>query len=1381
VRRLAGVAVALAVLLTGRTRMASAQASTQASSLPAAVWQPAPTGHAVRALAERRFDAAAGLRSATMYAMAFDTDGRPWVGAEDGLFRYAGSVWRAVALPEPFAGQQVRSLLFARDSTLWIGTRQGILHRHRDGRMEVYREADGVPGSVAYSLTESDAIDGTPRVVVGASRGAAWFDGTRFRALPLDGAAPWVGVMVSAGVRANGSHTLWLASSAGGVATVERGRITRYGAADGLDAPDAQFVRPIAGDSAVEAYVATADGLFAATRRGEVLRFARVPGSPREVFRIEAMQEPDGRRTLWVGTAHGDVTTWDGRTWRPVPLSNTPRRTTVTLLRSAQGHGGTDAVYVGLRNGALHRVSYGAAAQVDVVPGDRPPVVTGLFVEGDGGGRDALWLTTPEDALWQVRGDGRVTRIPLIGDEARALQVMRAALAPPSAVASPRDSGGSILVLVGGVPWRVQGDRLVRVDAGLDDRLVNAVRRVPLPWGGEATLAATSRGLMQWDGARWLAVPRLGEAAVHSISAGRERSAPVLYLGGDHVVRVITPDGERAESIPRVGGAGLGIGPVLQVCRTTVNGRARLWAHDRERGVFWRDVERAGQWRLLAADVPEGAESRADAVGVSRLLCLDGGRIATASLSGVTLFDVRDAVPARWRVISQLAEPDGLPSSAISDIAPSADPRYLWVSTPYGVGLVDLVRAERAPPARLLLSVDNASDASSPDVGSTDGDTIAAGTLDDLRVDAQLLTFHREEYTRYRVSVERTRGGLAWGTRGWVGPDTGEVFDLGARVYHDLAPGTYRVRAWAYDWAGRRYGPVERTVVMHTPAWLTLPAVASYVLLLTGLLAAAYQWRVRTIRASAARVVASERRARESERRFRTLFEEAPDAHLLVAAGVVQAANGQAAAMFGVASADDLAGKRLPHLLGVPESASDADVEAATVQHVQRGDLLVPVQCTMTPLPSEGQGVAHWVLRDMTDVRRAEVERAWFEAQAREAQKLESLGTLAGGVAHDFNNLLNVIRGNAELGRNALRKGRANDDHLAAILDASDRARDIVRQILTFSRRASPERAPIDLSRLVVDLAPLLRRMLPRGVQLRLHGTDAPHVIQGDATQLQQLLLNLVSNAEYALRARGSGTIDITLADALVADDQPAPTGAVVVLQVADDGAGMTDTVRERIFEPFFTTKPTGEGTGLGMAVVHGIVASHAGHPEVASAPDAGTTFSFRFPAVTDAEEEIDPEILAEAEAARRLVEDHDEPSVSLPVATYDVTPSGRTCVVVDDEPMVASVIARALEDQGHRVEVFHAPELALETIRARPHAIDVPVTDLTMPGMTGEQLAVAVHAVRADLPVLIVTGFSQHLTEERVAAAGVFAVLQKPVALAELARAVHNAMQARR
>ncbi len=551
-------------------------------------------------------------------------------------------------------------------------------------------------------------------------------------------------------------------------------------------------------------------------------------------------------------------------------------------------------------------------------------------------------------------------------------------------------------------------------------------------------------------------------------------------------------------------------------------------------------------------------------------------------------------------------------------------------------------------------------------------------------------------------------------------------------------------------------------------------------LLLLGV--AAFRWRVRLMRTNGLLLLEGERRLRESERQFRTIFDRAIDAQLLVDDGRVLAANAMAATLFGVSTPEQLQHRALDELLLLPSSAGKATPppQACTVR---RGETAVPVQCTRTDLPTEGRVLTHLVIRDLSLVRQAEAERVWFEAQVREAQKLELLGTLAAGVAHDFNNLLGVIRGNAELAKSALHKGRSNEENLGAILDASDRARDVVRQILTFSRRATPTREYVNLSRLVLDLQPLLRRMIPRTVTLVIEGAEQSQLVMGDPTQLQQLLLNLVSNGEYAMRSKADGVLTITLSSRMVPESAPEPNGSVVVLQVRDTGDGMSADVRDRIFEPFFTTKPTGEGTGLGMAVLHGIVVSHRGRADVMSEIGHGTTFELIFPRTVidglwDEElDELDTQQAIEADdeisaAAYGSAMDADEQEV-LEQSPY----AGACLVVVDDEPGVSRVVERALQHYGHVVHVFAQPEAALAFIQRQPSAVDLLITDQTMPGMTGDVLAEAVHTLRPEMPVLILTGFSHRLTSERIAAARAHAVLLKPVALDDLRKSVDDAL----
>jgi len=1250
--------------------------------------QMVPSGHTLRTFGERRFDAASGLRASTVFAMALDQAGVPWLATEDGVFSYAGAQWRREVMPPEFERQQVRALWHTADGGRWMGTRNGLVYRAADGRFLVFQEKDGLAGGTVFSIVESEAVDGRARVLVGTSRGVSRFNGSTFEALALPPEFTPLALMLASGVAPDGAAELWVGSARGGVARLHRGAWRVYGAAEGLTAARVEHLATLRGASESAVYAAGPGGVFRLRRDDAGERFERLPGSPDNAYRVELVpnDEPSGAdgagHSVWVGTDDGRIVRWDGAAWHVVSTRLSDAHGTITMLRHLPGHGGGSAVYAAARGAYLVRLSQGVAAGVAILPERASPYVNAVAAERGSDGRDVLWVATQDSGLLRLGAAGEIRRYGFEAGSARGVvtELQRVSLAPPA----PSAASATVLVaLADGVPWRFDGAGFVPLTAGLDGQRVHQVRRLADMDGNDALLAGTDNGVYRWNGFRWLREPLNVNGAVTALASGVESGARVLYLGGLHTVTTVRReggrDGVRVDTLSATSSP-LGLGRVRRVCTSGASTSGYVFAFDTERGVHWRRLDDRGPWRTLPLRLRRVLTN----LGATDLMCLGNGRLAVGTFAGLALFDVSAASVDSWRILSQVADADGLPANAISAVATSGNDDMLWVGTGFGLGVVDVARAAQLSPARLTLRLTAQVDGREV----LDGDVLMP-TDNDLHVEPSLLTYHREELTRFRVQLSE---GKLTTPRVAVDSLGGEWLDVPDRYYHDLPPGKYTLTVWAYDWAGREYGPILRHFSMQVPAYESPAALVTYGALIALILTGAYQWRMATLRSSTQRLLERE--------------------------------------------------------------------------------------------------------------RQADAERAWFQEQVREAQKLESLGTLAGGVAHDFNNLLGVIRGNAELARTALRKGRSNADHLGAILDASDRARDIVRQILTFSRRSTPTREYVNLSRLVLDLQPLLRRMVPRTVQLVTTGAEHAHLVQGDPTQLQQLLLNLVSNAEYAIRQKVTGTITLALSTRTVPEGQPAPTGTVVVLQVRDTGDGMSEEVRQRIFEPFFTTKPTGEGTGLGMAVVHGIVVSHGGRAEVFSTPGAGSTFELTFPAASidglfdddldpDLVVDVDDEVPAAADdgggtdALRSLVvsgefdvpvtddgtEDNDE-------AVLETSPyAGTSVVVVDDEPGVAAVVERALQHAGHVVHVFTAPEAALAFIRDQPFAVDLVITDQTMPGMTGDLLAEQVHALRAELPVLILTGFSNRLSPERVAAIGVMAVLDKPVALATLRRAVNAAL----
>ena len=406
---------------------------------------------------------------------------------------------------------------------------------------------------------------------------------------------------------------------------------------------------------------------------------------------------------------------------------------------------------------------------------------------------------------------------------------------------------------------------------------------------------------------------------------------------------------------------------------------------------------------------------------------------------------------------------------------------------------------------------------------------------------------------------------------------------------------------------------------------------------------------------------------------------------------------------------------------------------------------------------------------DLTERRAAEDQRLALEMQLRESQKLEALGTLAGGVAHDFNNIMAAILGNARL---ALEDVQSNDPaaiSLQEILRAGSRARDLVQRILSFSRRQVLERRVIALSAVVDESVRLLRATLPRTMVLRVVCDPQTPPVLADATQMQQVLLNLCTNAWQAMPDLASGKLHIELRPHRGAPPQSRVVSAVsspptdwpevnVCLAVSDNGSGMSAATMERLFEPFFTTKPPGEGTGLGLAVVHGILRDHQAAIEVDSAPGRGTTFSLYFRAAGQLE--LSPEPV-------------DEPRNSTARVAHGL--AGTRILYVDDDEMINHLIGRLLQRGGFQASVYRNPRQALGDVREGKAVYDLAILDFAMPGLSGLELARELRALHPGRPVAITSG---HIGEElrRLApSAGIADLIPKTNTCEELFEAIER------
>jgi PAS domain S-box-containing protein len=392
------------------------------------------------------------------------------------------------------------------------------------------------------------------------------------------------------------------------------------------------------------------------------------------------------------------------------------------------------------------------------------------------------------------------------------------------------------------------------------------------------------------------------------------------------------------------------------------------------------------------------------------------------------------------------------------------------------------------------------------------------------------------------------------------------------------------------------------------------------------------------------------------------------------------------------------------------------------------------------------QGIA----RDITGKKK-------MESQLRQAQKMEAIGTLAGGIAHDFNNILSAILGYSEIALINLPENDPAHSNIEQVVKAGIRARDLVKQILTFSRQAEQDLKPLKIQPVIKEAIQLLRASIPATIEIRQIISPDCGSIMADPTQIHQIIMNLCTNAYHAMRESG-GIIDISLSQVRLSPDKLSrktdlPAGSYVKIGISDTGSGMDDLTLQRIFDPYFTTKPKGEGTGMGLAVVHGIIKSYGGDILVYSELGKGSSFQIYLPTVDD-------------ESMQNLIEHN----ASLPGGHESI-------MVLDDEPVIIEITRSILEDLGYRISPFTSSEKALNAFRAHPTDYDMVITDMSMPKMNGIQLSKEILSARPGLPIIICTGYNDLLNEETVKTLGIRKLILKPILRRTLALAVREVL----
>jgi PAS domain S-box-containing protein len=508
-------------------------------------------------------------------------------------------------------------------------------------------------------------------------------------------------------------------------------------------------------------------------------------------------------------------------------------------------------------------------------------------------------------------------------------------------------------------------------------------------------------------------------------------------------------------------------------------------------------------------------------------------------------------------------------------------------------------------------------------------------------------------------------------------------------------------------------------------------------------------------------LVKTERSLRESEEKYRILVENANDAIFIAQDGVVKFPNPRAVALSGY-SEDAL--KKIPFA----DLIHPKDREMAVHRHQERltgkdfspivsfrilpkNKELLWVELSTVRIDWEGRPATLNFIRDITHDKKR-------EAQLQQAQKMEAIGTLAGGIAHDFNNILSAINGFTELAYLNVEEGSTTKKYLTDTLEGCRRAKELVKQILAFSRQAETEKKPIDAVPIVIEALKFMRSSLPSTIEITQQIRPEHGIILGDPVQVHQILINLCTNAGHAMQDNG-GILEVAVAEIEIDPDaakiQPdfAP-GPYLQISIRDTGCGMKPEVLERIFDPYFTTKKQGEGTGLGLSVVHGIIKNLEGTLRVKSSPGTGTTFDIFLPIIQMSPDEA--------------------------VETVGPLLTGRERILcVDDEPAVLNMCNQMLNYLGYRIETQTSSPEALELFRKNPERFDLVMTDMTMPQMTGDRLAAEIMKIRPDMPVILCTGFSHKMTKKQAKQHGIKAFLMKPLVLRDLSSTIRNVLDA--
>ncbi|MDA3895682.1 MAG: response regulator [Desulfobacteraceae bacterium] len=503
------------------------------------------------------------------------------------------------------------------------------------------------------------------------------------------------------------------------------------------------------------------------------------------------------------------------------------------------------------------------------------------------------------------------------------------------------------------------------------------------------------------------------------------------------------------------------------------------------------------------------------------------------------------------------------------------------------------------------------------------------------------------------------------------------------------------------------------------------------------------------------------RELKDSETRFQDLYDNAPDMYVSVAphtAKIIQC-NLTLANHLGYTK-EEIIGCQIfdmyhPDCMEKVIEVFDlfqqsGSVSNAELQLKRKDGSKIDVSLNVSSVHDDQGNLLHsrssW--RDISDQKK-------LEGQLRQLQKMEAIGTLAGGIAHDFNNILSSIIGYTELAVDDAQQGSRQREHLTEVVNAGRRATELVKQILTFARQKELALTPVKVKTVVNEVLKFLRASLPSTIDIR---TDlqADSVVMADATQIHQIIMNICTNAGHAMKENG-GVLKISLVDEILDSDFTShhsivSPGNYVKMTVADSGHGVPADKLVKIFDPYFTTKAIGEGTGMGLSVVLGIIQSHHGTIIVDSTPEVGTTFNIYLPIV--------------------------EKQVATTTKAIETIRGGQEHIlIVDDEAPIVKLLQKSLEPLGYKVTTSAGSHEALDLFKKTPDQFDLLITDMTMPAMTGDKLAIEILKVRPDMPIVLCTGYSDRISKGMIGKIGIKSLLKKPVGKKVLQQTVRRVL----